>query len=214
MFCAPPPWGDAANTAALAGVAKKHDAGGRGAGSGGGAGFSKITPRSNAKSKNNKVRKGRNTLGNNNSASTTSYHQQTAGTATASEQQQQQQQHQQQLQQNSSLSFISSASSQSLNLLLQSSQHQQPANQRQPLPHQARHQALGRVASNSNGGGGGSGGGGGGGGRGGGSRVGGGLGRGHLALTPVTAASRVVKGGTRGLYAQVRWVCTSSGNVG
>lgn len=59
------------------------------------------------------------------------------------------------------------------------------------MPHQGRHQALGRVASGAGG------------------ALGGGNnskgGRGHLALSPVTAvSSRVVKGGTRGLYAQVR----------
>lgn len=107
--------------------------------------------------------------------------QQPAGMATASEQQQQQQQ-----QQYASSTSLLSSSSSSLNVLLQSSKHQQPRHHRQPLPHE-RHQALGRVNTH-----GASlrGGGGGGGGRG-------------LALNPVSGGSRVVKGGTKGLFAQV-----------
>ena len=106
-----------------------------------------------------------------------SHQQQPAGMGTASEQQQQQ---------NHSRSRLSSSAS--LSVLLQSPQHQQQAHQRHPL-HQGRHQALGRATVGNRGG----------------VRGGGGGGRG-LSLTPVSTSSRVIKGGTRGLYAQVRLV--------
>eukprot|EP00904_Undaria_pinnatifida_P011330 jgi/Undpi1/7327/HiC_scaffold_22.g09800.m1 len=102
-----------------------------------------------------------------------SHQQQPAGMGTASEQQQQQ---------NHSRSRLSSSAS--LSVLLQSPQHQQQAHQRHPL-HQGRHQALGRATVGNRGG----------------VRGGGGGGRG-LSLTPVSTSSRVIKGGTRGLYAQ------------
>lgn len=121
---------------------------------------------------------------------------QAAGTETASEQRQHQQHqlhHSQSLplhqHESSSLSLMSPSSTSSMDLLLQNSQHQHAQQQRQPLS-QGRHQSFGKIGSMGvahNG-------------PGGGRRGGGGRG---MSLAGCPGSSRVIKGGTRGLYAQV-----------
>lgn len=150
--------------------------GGLGGGGGGGGGGLTTAPKNNGARLGGKKSKSQQQLHHQHQQQ---HHQQPAGMTTASEQQQQQQQN------HSRSRLLSSSASLSM---LQSPQQQQQAHQRQPLPHGRHHQALGRVSAGNRG-----------------RAQGGGAGGRGLALTPVvTTSSRVIKGGTRGLYAQVR----------